>query len=76
MNVEQIMVNCYYIHAQVNRVISVGIRNDVGLDGRGFGLRFLAGAKYPSLRQSVQTSSEALPVCYSFGTGRSFWRLN
>jgi hypothetical protein len=54
------------------RISSVGIALGYGLDGRGFRVRFPAGAWNFSLHHLVQTDSGAHPASYPMGTGGSF----
>jgi hypothetical protein len=48
---------------------SDGIASGYGLDGRGVGVRSLAGVRDFSLLHSVQTGSGAQPASYAVGTG-------
>jgi hypothetical protein len=54
------------------RIILKWILNMVGLDGRGSGARFSAGAGNFSLNHRVQTCSGAHPASYPMGTRGSF----
>jgi hypothetical protein len=55
-----------------SRDSSVGIALGYGLDDRGSGVRFPAGAGNFSLHHRVQNGSGAHPASYTMGTGRSF----
>jgi hypothetical protein len=55
-----------------SRDSSVGITLGYGLDDRGSGVRFLAGAGNFSIHHRVQNGSAAHQVSYTMGTGDSF----
>jgi hypothetical protein len=55
-----------------SRDSSVGIALGYGLDDRGYGIRFPAGAGNFSLSHSVQNGSGAHPASYPMGTTGSF----
>jgi hypothetical protein len=55
-----------------NRNSSVGIALGYGLDDRGFGVIFPAGAGNFSLNQRVKNGSGAHPASYPMGTRGSF----
>jgi hypothetical protein len=58
----------------MSRVSSIGIATGYGLDDRGAGVRFPAGAGNFSLHHRVQTGSGAHPAFYPMGTGGCFPR--
>lgn len=47
------------------RVTSVGIATNYRLNGRGIGIRFLAGARHFSVLHNTQTGSKARPASYT-----------
>jgi hypothetical protein len=55
-----------------SRDSSLGIALDYGLDDRGSGVRFPAGAGNFSLYHRFQNGSGAQPASYSMGTRGSF----
>jgi hypothetical protein len=55
-----------------SRDSSVGMAQSYGLDDRGSGVRFPAGAGNFSLNHRVQNGSETHPVSYPMGTRGSF----
>jgi hypothetical protein len=64
----------YYTDGKQSHDSSVGIALDYGLDDRGSGVRFPAGAGNFSLHHHVQNFSGAHPASYSMGTRGSFPR--
>jgi hypothetical protein len=59
----------YFYNSRDN---SVGIALGCGLDDRGSGIRFLAGAGNFSLHHRIQNGSGAHPTFYPVGTRGSF----
>jgi hypothetical protein len=64
--------NLRYYPSIWNRVSSVSIVSDYGLDDRAIGVRSPAGAKNISSSLYVQTGSEVHPASSPMGTGGPF----
>jgi hypothetical protein len=60
------------MHLLLTYLFIVGIALGYGLDGRGFRVRFPAGAGNFSLHHRVQNGSGAHPVSYPMGTRSCF----
>jgi hypothetical protein len=60
------------LKSRKSRDISVGIALGYGLDDRGSGVRFPAGAENFSVNHRVQNGSGAHPASYPMGTRGSF----